>query len=154
MYPSQHFFLGLIFSFTLFLIFPEISVIGFILVLASSVLVDFDHYAYYVYRKKDFNLKRAYIFGVKAAKKFLSLPKNKQRKFHTGFNFFHGIEIILILLVLGIFVHKYFLFISTGITFHFFLDIIFEKKVGGKIKPLFVTQAFFRTRKLKFIENI
>ncbi len=58
MLPKHHVVLGFVISLTVFIIFPSIGLISFLIIWASSVLIDFDHYLYYVFKKKDFSLKR------------------------------------------------------------------------------------------------
>jgi hypothetical protein len=155
MYPLKHFFLGLIFSIILFLIFPNIGIIGSITILASSVLIDVDHYLYYIYKKKDFNLRNAYYWHIKNSKKFLALSLEKRKKTYSSYCFFHGIEILIILSLLGIFYNKYFLFVLIGFSFHLLLDLLYERlnfpmTNYGRISIIF---DFFRISKMKSIED-
>ena len=78
MLPKQHLFYGAIFALALFLIFPEIGLIGGLLIFFSTVLIDFDHYIYYVIKKKDLSLKNAYNSYLLMWKKFFSIPKHKK----------------------------------------------------------------------------
>ena len=118
MLPSKHFIFGLMFVGFLYFIFPKITFIGFLIILSSTVLIDVDHYIYYIYKKKSFNLKNAYKWFIQIEKKLLSLPWKQRNKFQTGFCFLHGIEVLFVLLILGIFISKYFLFVFVGFAFH------------------------------------
>jgi len=153
MYLKNHIFLGFIFSLALLLISPQIGLIGFFLIFLSSVLIDIDHYLYYVYKKKDWSLKNAYKWFIKTSKIFLSLPRKQRNNLYGGFCFLHGIEILLILFLLGIFVSKFFLFIILGISFHLILDIVDESKCKDRVDKFSIIHDFLKFKKLKFIED-
>ena len=85
MYTKHHVFLGVIFSFILFLIFPKIGLIGFSLIILSTIFIDVDHYVYYIYKKKDWSLRNAYNWFIKAEKIFFSLPRSKRNKTYIAF---------------------------------------------------------------------
>jgi len=124
MLPKHHFLLGLVFSFIILLIFPQIRFMGALLILLSSFLIDVDHYIYYVCKKRDLNLRRAYLWFIERDKKILKLNKEQRINVSEIFCFLHGAEMLIILYLLGIFVHQYFLFVFIGITFHIFLDVL------------------------------
>ncbi|MFH1326794.1 MAG: hypothetical protein ABIH59_01570 [archaeon] len=153
MYPHNHFFFGLIFSLVLFIIFPQIGLIESVIILLANFFVDVDHYLYYVYKKKDYNLKNAYNWFVKANKKILELPKEKRKHFYSCFCFLHGIEPILFLFVLGFFLNKYFFFLGIGISFHLICDIYYEQVLyKTRIHKLSIIYDYFRYNKLKFFD--
>jgi len=142
MYPLQHLFLGAYFAMFLFLFFPPIGFTGFLIIFLSSVLIDVDHYLFYVYKKKDFNLRTAYGWYIKMGKRFRSLPSEKMEKSCYAFCFFHGVEILIIFLILSFF-SKYFLYISIGFAFHLILDIISELMLIGRIISKFSWRKIF-----------
>lgn len=124
MYPKQHILFGFLFSLILFLIFPQITIIGFSIIFLSAILIDFDHYVYYVFKKKDSNLKNAYNWFAEKNRKFRMLPWDK-RQFHKDIPcLLHGIEILLIISILFFFTSKYFLFVFIGFAFHLLLDSV------------------------------
>lgn len=109
MLPKTHFILGAIFSILLYFIF-HITAFQASLVFFASFLIDFDHYAWHVLRKKSFSLKKSYdFFNIKPYEKRMML--------------FHTLEFILLILILSYFWRK-FLFIWIGMIFHSLLDII------------------------------
>ncbi|MFQ5531781.1 MAG: hypothetical protein ACE5ES_04160, partial [Candidatus Nanoarchaeia archaeon] len=55
MLPKTHIILGFIFSVLIFFLFPQMGLIGASLIFFSSFLIDFDHYLYYLFKKKDPN---------------------------------------------------------------------------------------------------
>lgn len=124
MYPKQHIILGFIFSLIIFLIFPQIELIGFTAIFLSSFLIDVDHYLVYVIKKKDWNLKNAYNWYIDSEKKFQSLSIKEQINSPFPLFVLHGIEILVLIALLGIFISRLFLFIFVGFSFHLLLDAI------------------------------
>lgn len=150
MYLSKHFILSIFFVIALSYLFPQISFLGLILILASAVLIDVDHYLYYVFRKKDWNLKNAYSWHTLKRKELLKLSK-KEKKFHNQeFCFLHGFEILSILYFLGLFAHNIFFFILIGFSFHIFLDLFVERVHGLKMNKVSVLYDFISTHKSLF----
>lgn len=153
MFPIQHFFFGIIFSLVLIFLFPSIGLIGFSLILLSTVLIDADHYLYYLHKKKNWNLKKAYNWFIKNTNKFLSLPKKQRNNIYTGFCFLHGIEILLIFLLLTIF-SRYFFFIFIGFSFHLLLDVVYSTTSIERIDRFSIAHDFLKFKKMKFIEDV
>ena len=151
MLPKYHILLGFFFALFLFFIFPKIEVVGFLIIFLSSFLIDIDHYLYYVFKKRDLSLSRAYNWFLKRHKRLLSLSRKKRNEIYTEIHFLHGIEILIILLLLGLFVHKYFYFLLTGATFHLFLDIIYQKKIHDRLDRISLIYDFIKLRKYKWL---
>src|SRR3989344_2064766 len=93
MLPKYHALLGFIFSAIVFLIFPQIKLIGALIIFLSSFLIDVDHYLYYIIIKKDFSLKNAYNYHLDIRN---NNKKGKIRLFHTA-------EFLIVLLILSFF---------------------------------------------------
>ncbi len=106
MWPLKHIIASAILS---ILLFPLIGY-NTIIVFLSGVLIDVDHYLFYVKRKKNISLKKAYYYC-------------RDTLFHDVLHIFHVIEFWLLILILSFF-YKIFLFISIGIIFHLYLDVI------------------------------
>lgn len=123
MFPKWHILFGAIFAFLIWIFSPKIGIIGAILIFLSSVLIDIDHYLYYLYRKKNFNLKRAYKWFKDNEKRFADIPPFKINEVYFPVCWLHGFEIMIILAILSLF-WNFFLFILVGFTFHLLLDII------------------------------
>ena len=123
MYPSRHLIFGIFFSLIFFYFFPQIGVIGFFLIIASTFFVDADHYLFYVVQKKDFRLKNAYKWFVEQMKKRLSLPKSERTKYKYEILICHGVEFWIVLALLSFF-HVYFFYLFVGVIFHMFLDLL------------------------------
>jgi hypothetical protein len=153
MLPNKHIIFGAIFSLIFFLLYPKISLEGALIVFLSALLVDFDHYLYYVFRKKDINPLAAYHWHKKLHKKFLSLSREQLRKIYSGFFIFHGLEALLIVLLLGILLSGFFLFIFVGFLFHMILDWYTEIRLKDRTDKLFLLFDFLNFKKLKNIED-
>jgi len=147
MLPSKHFIFGLIFAGFLYFIFPQIGLMGFSIIIFSTFLIDVDHYLYYVFKKKNFNLKNAYKWFIEHKKELLSLPWKQRNKFKTGFCFLHGIEVLFILLILWIFVSKYFLFVFVGFAFHLLLDSIYQTTYWDRISKVSLVNDYLKFKK-------
>ncbi len=123
MIPIVHLFLGLIFGSVIFIISPSVGITGLLLIVISSVLIDIDHYFYYVIKKRNFNLFKAYKWYIEKMRARKTLPKHKKRMYKTDILIFHGIEFVILLTIL-LPVNKFFSFIFMGVVFHLTLDIL------------------------------
>jgi len=122
MLPQEHFIYGFFLSGFLFLIFPYVKLFGFLLIVLSTVLLDSDHFLYYIIKKKDFSLTNAYGFFRNNNEKFNALPASKRAEYFGSWSFFHGIEWLIILVLLTFYISEYFGFLFIGISFHLLLD--------------------------------
>ena len=59
MYVKYHVLLGAIFTFLIWLIWPQVGITGVVLIFLSSFLIDVDHYVFYALGNHDWNLKNA-----------------------------------------------------------------------------------------------
>ena len=66
MLPKWHAFFGILYAFVIHILYPDIHIFFIVLIFAASVLIDVDHYLYYVYRKKDLNLRNAFFIPKKS----------------------------------------------------------------------------------------
>jgi hypothetical protein len=122
MLPKTHAILKAIFSILLYVLFHT-SLFNVLIVFLSSFLIDFDHYLWFLYRKKSFNLKKAYFWFKEKRKKWLELSKKEREKHRRAYLIFHSIEFWMLLLFLSFF-NKIFLFILLGVLFHMIFDYI------------------------------
>jgi hypothetical protein len=121
MLPHTHATYGAIFALIIYLLFP-ITLSQAALIFLASFLIDFDHYTWYVLKKKDFSLKNAYYF--------LKELEHKKRSLML----FHTIEFHLLVFLLA-YIWIGFWFILLGMIFHSILDIIhlvYEKKLSQR----------------------
>lgn len=150
MLVKYHIAIGLIASILIFLLFPQIGWFYTLVIFLSSVLIDFDHYLWYVYKKKDASLIRAVNFFYEKRDLFLKMDKKERVKYKNVIMVFHGIE-CWILLVLLILVHKIFLFILIGVGIHMIFDFIELYKTGKEFHTKF-SQIYTHTRNYKLKE--
>ena len=138
MLPKYHIILGFLFSLILWIIFPSISILGALIIFFSSFLIDVDHYLFYVFKNKIFSIKKAYNYFFELRKKAMtkSLKEKRIKIANPLMYLFHGIEVLLILFLLGFFINKIFLFIFIGFNFHLFLDIVEQIYYGFRISKI------------------
>ncbi len=146
MRPIFHIIYGLLFCSTLFYFF-EFTIFPLSIIFLSSVLIDIDHYIYYVFKKRDINLINAYNHFIISSRRFNKLSHSEKKKFKRPIMFLHGIESLLVLFILSIFL-DFFLWILIGFLFHLFLDYIhliyIKLPISMKTSQLFV---YFRNKK-------
>jgi hypothetical protein len=153
MRPKPHIVIGIIFVISLYFLFPKISLISLLIIFSSSVLIDFDHCIYYFIREKDLSLKRCYQWYDKELKKTLALPMNERKKRYIGFFIFHGLEPMIILFLLGVFVSPFFLFVAIGVLLHFVVDVPHEYYVKRTIQKISLIYNYTQWKKLEKFSN-
>jgi hypothetical protein len=154
MLPKYHFLIGLIFSVILYFVFPGIGILNLVVFLVATVFIDVDHYLYYVYLKGDWSLGNAVRWfngKIRFLKKF---DVKKRRDFYTGFCFLHGIEVLILFLILGYFVSSIFYFICLGFAFHLILDYIHGFRNKDRFDKFSIIYDYFKYGKLRFVEEI
>lgn len=149
MLPKFHVLVGFIFSLILYLVFPGLSLIGIGIFFFSSFLIDFDHYLLYVFEKKNFNLKKAYFWFKNKGKKFSKIPKKERKNYSFHLSYFHGLEWIILFLVLGYFFSNYFYFVAAGMLFHLFFDWVSSYKSIERVIKFSIFFDYFNNKKLK-----
>jgi len=121
MYPGKHVIYGLIFS---IIMLPLINFNLFYasIIFLSSVLIDFDHYLIYVFRKRSPNLKKAIKYFMSFKKK-IHYYLDRKKKVKGPIVVFHTIEFLLAAFILSLF-SKFIMLIFIGFVFHSLLDMI------------------------------
>ena len=117
MRPLAHLILGAIFSYIVYLIFPELGLKAFI-ILASTVLIDVDHYFVAVMTTGKFSIPSAYFYFVETLN---NKKLHNERRLNYELYIFHTIEFYLFLLVFS-FSYETALLVLGGVSFHLFLD--------------------------------
>lgn len=154
MLPHKHFVYGILFSLILVLIMPWIGFMGVSLIILSTVLLDGDHYLYYVCKKKDINLSNAYKFFRNIRKKVLSISYEKRDEYHGAWCFCHGLETAIIALILTFLLSEYFGFVFIGMAFHLLLDYYEQWPLCKRKDRISSIYDFLKFRKLKNINEI
>lgn len=151
MLPKWHLLFGLALS---LILFPFLGWHVLIL-LAATVLIDFDHYLIYAIKKKDINLKNAYAYLKKLEEK--QRNPNFKGKYIFLLCIFHTYEFLFILLVIA-FLNKFILLVFLGFIFHMVIDIIStriefnDKFFFYYLKALFLTHHILSKDKESFGE--
>ena len=80
MLPKSHALLGFLFAYIIYW-FTSITIFQAVLIFLAAVLIDIDHYLYYILTKKRFSLKSSYNwFKIRADKlKQLSFKERKKQ---------------------------------------------------------------------------
>ena len=139
MLPKNHIIINLIIALILLVFINPFYVLIFFL---SSILIDMDHYLYYIFTKKRFSLKSAYNWYIIERQKFHDLSK-KEKKKHRYFIFiFHGIETLIILFLLSLYTPILF-FIALGFSIHLIEDSIIALKFKYLKRKLFLSYAIY-----------
>ena len=112
MLPKSHLIYGIIFASAVYLLSPLITLIPALLILFGSVLIDTDHYIWYVYKKKDWSLKNAYHYLKYNVEKIKTLM------------IFHTVESHIIVGLIGWYLWPWFFYILSGMLLHSGLDIL------------------------------
>ena len=154
MHPLRHILFGAIFSLFLFLVYPNIGLIGLLILFLSTFMIDIDHFIYYIYKKRDINLFKAFSWYTENRKKFCSLSSAEKKKIYGGLYIFHGMEFLIILFLCGVILYKPLTLVFVGFLFHLFLDWYAEFCYDGKSIKLSFIVDFIDSRKLKNIDEI
>jgi hypothetical protein len=145
MLPKYHLILGIFFVTILHFLF-HINFFYLGIILLSSVLIDIDHFFYFFLLKKDWNPFHAYKWYMERWKKSKRLSKEQLKKTYIGFYMFHGIEILAVLYLLGIYFPIFF-FIFIGFAFHFLVDTPDEIIRKGTVEKISLIYNYYRFRK-------
>lgn len=127
MKPLKHFIIGLFISFLLYF-FDIIDLFPSLLILTSNSLIDSDHYFYYVYYKKNFSLRKAYLWFIRKSKQSVE-----------AILIFHGIEFITALIILAI-IFPIVWWIFLGVVIHFLCEMIGEERRKLLFKNIVITR--------------
>lgn len=149
MQPKSHILAGIFLIILFYFLFPNTSLFGLALLLFSSIFIDADHYLYYIFKEKDFNLTNCYKWYKKNLKETLALPMNKRKNRYTGFYIFHGVEWLIILLLISCFVFPNFIFIFFGFLFHNLLDIPHEYYVKRTFHKISLIYSYTQWKKFE-----
>jgi len=136
MLPKHHAIFGFLITIALIYLL-KLSLLAGIIIFLASILIDVDHYLYYVFKKKDLSLSRAYKYFLK-----LRQDRRKNKIFRPMFLLFHGVESFIILGILALLGFKLFLWILIGFIIHLFLDLMdliaYKEPLYSKLSQLCV----------------
>ena len=136
MRPKYHVLFSFLFSAGLFFFFPRITLLGAIVIFMGAVLIDVDHYLYYVFKKKDLSLRRAYRFFIMQ----LHVARKHKEHYQSPLCIFHTVEALILMTVLALY-SKIWLYVLVGSLLHFVLDLyetlIVHKNIGLRVYTLY-----------------
>ena len=89
-----------------------------LLILAGGVMIDIDHYLWYIYKYRKFSLFSCYEYLTVEAE------KNNWKDVNGALFVFHTIEFILLVILLS-FYNQLALIFAIGLFFHYLMDAIF-----------------------------
>ena len=128
MLPKTHILLGAIFSIIFYSLFPQTQWYNLAIIFFSSFLIDFDHYASSVLKeKRNLNLINSLNYHKEQGKIQKAEKDNGIRK-KGVLHIFHTLEFHILVLAIGIFFFKPFIFIFIGMLFHSILDLLYLTK--------------------------
>ncbi|HRZ85793.1 MAG TPA: hypothetical protein P5277_03345 [Candidatus Paceibacterota bacterium] len=156
MYPKNHIIYGFIFSLFIFFVFPSVGWFGSLTIFLSSILIDFDHYIYFIWKKRNLSIKKSYNWYIDTEKKYSQLPKELKRKVYFGFYFLHGIEAIILLLITYFLTKQLlFIYILVGFVFHQILDFI-ELRIRNikSYKLISFFYSIYKKRNCKSLDDV
>ncbi len=159
MLPKWHVFLGLVFSLVLWAFFPDIRWYFILVLFLSSVLIDFDHYMTFIWKKGSWSLPDAFDYYIKQIDTIIS--ERKRGIIRKGdFIIFHTIEFHAVVLALG-FLYPVFLYVLAGMVFHSLSDLVYLTYEGYVYRREFFLTNWIRMKlkekrvqKIKQIERI
>ena len=145
MLPKWHILINIIVAgFLLFFFKPSYVAIFFL----ASILIDIDHYLYYIYEKGNWSLKKAYNWHKVSRKRFHNLSREEKKRHSYFILIFHGMEILFILLILSKFSIIFF-FIFLGFLAHLIEDSIIATRFKYLERKLFLSYAIYLHEKNK-----
>ena len=137
---KHHFIIGFIISFVLVEFF-NFSLISGMVIFFASWLIDADHYFWYGLSRKDWNPFHAIKWYIRARPRWNKLSFNEKEKFKKEICFLHGIEFILIIMILSFF-YKVFFWILLGIVVHMIADCVDlktkEESLWNKLSSFYI----------------
>jgi len=104
-----------------------------LLFLAGGVLIDIDHYIFYVVKKKDFSIKRMYDYCIDST-------------YNHIFCIFHNIEFVTLLLIISVII-PLFSMLTAGVIIHLIIDLISVYYKGRLRKEIRAFSLIARTIK-------
>jgi len=122
MLPKWHLLYTYVFSIILVYFF-EFSLFAGLIVFLSAIFIDLDHVLIYVLKTKNINPIKFYTWSFAKKDCWNKLTKDEKKEFALPHFILHGIEFILVLVVLSL-AHSFFYWILLGVLFHLFLDFI------------------------------
>lgn len=123
MEPKWHILYSYIFILLLYK-FTSLNLFAIIVIFLAAIFIDLDHAARYSLITKNINPIKFLKWSTKRKEEWENLINEEKSKYKKPHFIFHGVEFLLIIVFFS-FLHKFFLWILIGVSFHLFLDLIF-----------------------------
>ena len=102
----------------------------------GSILIDADHYIFYIFKCKKFDIKGMFAY-------YNMLMREKDRITYLGVLVFHTIEFFIVVGILSLYI-PVMVYLLAGLIFHFILDTIFLYKIKCiSLRAYSLIQAFY-----------
>ena len=128
MLPKYHILVGAIISVLLYLL-SNLTPFQASIIFLASLLIDIDHYLFYVFRKKDINPVKSVRFFYKRRMWLSSLSLSERRKYRNPLMIFHGFEFLVFIGILSFF-NILFFWVLLGAIIHLILDLAESAYLG------------------------
>ena len=123
MLPKWHILIGFVFSYLLVYFFHFSIFAGTIIFLSSWFLIDLDHYLRFISKSHKLSAIQFWKWSLDRGKRWKKLSREQKKEYKQPIFIFHGIEFILILIVLSYF-FEFFIFVIIGVIIHLLADYI------------------------------
>tara|TARA_B100000315_G_scaffold255285_1_gene298290 strand:+ start:112 stop:525 length:414 start_codon:yes stop_codon:yes gene_type:complete len=112
-----------------------------LLILVGGVFIDFDHYLWYIYKYKRFNLLNSYRHYT------IDAEKNNFKDVSGIPLIFHTIEFLLVIILLSFF-NEFVLVFTIGLLSHYLLDLVWQYSIPKRLILNFsITSWIVKNRK-------
>jgi hypothetical protein len=124
MLPRWHIFYGALFTGVVWFVAQQTAWYNLLLIFLASVFIDLDHYVNAVRYTKTLSFRNALRYYDKVGSQLEIKHKKGMRDKEHEFQFFHTIEFIFLVAILGIFWAPLF-YVFIGLVFHLLLDVYY-----------------------------
>ena len=132
----------------------DVQLIVAITIALASILIDIDHYFWYVVEAKDANPLNAIKWYVKASPKIKKMPHKKRQEYTRGVFIFHNWICWGLLFLLG-FLNPFFFYILIGFMIHIIPDLVVLRRMGESIiQKISIGYVLKRNKKKKLLVSI
>jgi len=121
MFPIYHAVFSLIFSIILYAL-KIFTLSEMMVIFLAAVLIDIDHYFFYIFKNKNLNPWKAYRWFVDRHEKIRKMKPEERSRYKEAIIIFHGLEFYIPLIIISLF-SRTALLILIGVIFHVLLDM-------------------------------
>ena len=100
-------------------------------------------------KEKKLSLQKILLILSDRHERVKALSKEEKRNYYMGVYFLHGIEILILILILGYFISPLFFYLFVGFAFHLLLDTFHGVKLDIPLYKISIIRDFYKFKKLK-----